>query len=97
MIAELIRSVGKIMKVKKNSKNHEIIRELKQFGYDVKVFYKRNRCNRGRIQPRGGVTLVSVIDPNGQQHIGESICSKADTFNKKLGVRIALGRALKSC
>lgn len=45
---------------------------------------------------KGGQTLVKVTTPTGQVLVGIAACSDKDNFNKKLGVNIALGRALTS-
>lgn len=42
----------------------------------------------------GGKTEIEIII-NGKTFNGESVCSLLDNFNKKLGVRIALGRIFK--
>lgn len=48
--------------------------------------------------PRGGETVayVSYVDPDGVEllHMGIATCSPKDTYNKKLGAAIALGRAM---
>jgi len=48
----------------------------------------------GDVLPRGGLTTVEVTSPTGETFIGEARCSDKDSFNRKLGVKIALGRAL---
>ena len=47
------------------------------------------------IFPRGGITTVEILCPDGQTLAGESNCSLKDGFKKKVGVHMALGRALK--
>lgn len=44
----------------------------------------------------GGITEVYVTTPTGQVLRGVARCSNRDNFNKKLGVQIALGRAMTS-
>ena len=80
------------------------VNDLRKMGYDVKVHHSRycqdmlvtyadaEPCN---FNPRGGLTQVEITTPDGSVLSGESRCSKEDPFNKKLGVRIAIGRALK--
>ena len=51
--------------------------------------------DRQVISPRGGETFVSVLLPSGHEVNGNAVCSKHDVYNKKLGVKIALGRAIK--
>ena len=48
-------------------------------------------CN---VLPRGGDTYVKIVTPAGNSYIGCAFCSPKDSYNKKLGVKIALGRAL---
>lgn len=44
----------------------------------------------------GGKTVVEVIDKvSGNSFISESVCGKNEQFNKRLGVKIALGRIMK--
>ena len=45
--------------------------------------------------PCGGVTVVMLVDMNGNIYYkGSAICSKKDNYNKKIGRNIALQRAL---
>ena len=46
------------------------------------------------LQAKGGMTRVKVIK-NDHEIVAYAHCSKKDVYNKKLGVKIALGRALK--
>jgi hypothetical protein len=41
---------------------------------------------------KGGSTQIVVDSPSGEHYVGLAICSNKDNYNKKLGVRIALGR-----
>ena len=84
--------------------NYMPIEDLKILGYDVEVkhdrMYDQRWDNRRRnylnaISPKGGVTKVTVVDTAGIEYYGLAECSPKDNFNRKLGVRIALGRALK--
>ena len=46
---------------------------------------------------KGGRTVVSLTPPGSQtEFIGESVCSFKETFNRRLSLNIAAGRALKS-
>lgn len=48
------------------------------------------------FSPFGGKTSVTVTTPDNNTSVtGESLCSLKDPFDKKLGLTIALGRALK--
>jgi hypothetical protein len=48
----------------------------------------------GPIDPdtKGGSTQIIIDSPHGRHYEGLAICSKKENYNKKLGVRIALGR-----
>ncbi len=48
-----------------------------------------------KVKPRGGITKVEIDFPTGDSVVGEAVCSKEDNYDKKLGIQIALGRALK--
>lgn len=52
------------------------------------------------VMPRGGATRVTIVkrddDVIEEQYLGESHCSAKDNYNRKIGVAIALGRALKN-
>lgn len=65
---------------------------LRKSGYKVAVFHSRNKKN-GIISPKGGKTTLIIDSPHGEHFEGVSVCSKEDNYNKKLGIRIALGRS----
>lgn len=44
--------------------------------------------------PRGGLHIVEVTTPDGQELRGEAICALSDPFNRRQGLQMALGRAL---
>jgi AraC-like DNA-binding protein len=78
------------------------VNDLKQKGYQVWVrHYRRKNINRNvsppveEIAQYGGYTIVRLKDEY-QEEVGVAFCSKKDKFNKKLGLRIALGRASKT-
>jgi len=49
------------------------------------------------VCPTGGSTEVSIYDAGlGVQVFGSAYCSDADNFNRRLGLRMALGRALSA-
>lgn len=53
------------------------------------------RYNYGPIDPdsKGGSTQVVIDSPDGKHFSGFAICSKKENYDKKMGVRIALGRS----
>ena len=48
------------------------------------------------ISPKGGLTEVEIRTPDGKELKGKAECSRKDTFNRKLGLTIAVNRALKT-
>ena len=48
----------------------------------------------GPIDPdaRGGSTQIIIDSPSGAHYQGLALCNNKDNYNKKLGVRIAIGR-----
>lgn len=76
------------------------VKQLRNMGYKVRVLHYREYIEtqsfggiREYLSPKGGSTQVIIDSPNGEHFIGEAICSKKENYNKKLGVRIALGRS----
>lgn len=70
------------------------VEKLRKSGFKVRVKHYRLMSPYG-IKPRGGKTVVEVTTPEGEGLTGMARCSRNENFNKRLGVRIALGRAFK--
>ena len=87
----------------------ETVHSLRKRGYKVRVLHNRvyeyRSDNTGKfdnyltflmtkeLSAKGGSTVVELT--KGQIHAkGEAICHPEDNYDKKEGVRIALGRAL---
>jgi hypothetical protein len=82
------------------------VQELRNAGYKVRVLHNRlyngyhkwqvgnKPLNSGPIDPdaKGGSTQVIIDSSSGEHFQGLAICSKKENYNKKLGVKIALGR-----
>lgn len=74
------------------------VQELRNLGYKVKVLHHRRHRLEGKegmtqfYHPKGGITQIIVDSPSGDHFEGRAKCSDRDNYNKKLGVRIALGR-----
>lgn len=54
------------------------------------IKYVRNK----KRNPRG--VILSLKLPNGQHSIGWSLCCPKDTFDKRQGILLAMGRAVAS-
>ncbi len=52
--------------------------------------------SRQVFSPRGGCTDVVLTSPDGETFMGNAHCSRKDNFDRKLGLGIAIGRALSS-
>ena len=84
--------------------NHELIEHLKDAGFNVYIEHFRNfygeperyyRRGLRVLNPdtKGGATIVR-LEKRGGTFIGIAICSDEDNYCYKLGVQIALERAL---
>lgn len=71
------------------------VERLRKSGFKVRVKHYR-LMNLDGIKARGGKTVVEVTTPEGETLVGMARCSRNENFNKRLGVRIALGRAFKN-
>lgn len=80
------------------------VQELRSMGFKVKVLHFRKPITKYKISgekyvdystpsPKGGATQVIIDSPDGQHFEGKAKCSDNDNYDKKLGIRIALGRA----
>jgi hypothetical protein len=88
------------MKKNKNkNKNSQTVKSLRQSGYKVRVMHDRDYEITSIYKPDvvrcRGFTLVEVTTPDGKYTtIGISFCRTIESFNRKRGLTIALGRAL---
>lgn len=73
------------------------VEQLRKSGYRVGVYHTRRYDHRliQPLLPNGGRTEVCVTTPHGLTVTGKARCSKEDTYVKKVGVQIALNRALE--
>ena len=85
------------------------IQQLRNNGYKVRVLHNRlyNGYHKWQVGDRdhvkkygpldpdskGGSTQVVIDSPSGEHFTGLAMCSKKENYNKKMGVRIALGRS----
>lgn len=72
------------------------VKQLKEDGYEVKIYHNREVDDAGQILCRGGSTEVLVTDSEDREFIGVAVCSDKEGYNKKIGVQIACGRAIKN-
>lgn len=73
--------------------NYLTVGFLRKSGYKVAVRHHRNINKDGSFKPKGGMTELIIDSPHGEHFEGRSFCCEQDNYNKKLGVRIALGRS----
>ncbi len=45
-------------------------------------------------EPCGGITKVTLVNPEGEEFRDEAMCSMLDNYSKRYGVRVALQRVL---
>jgi hypothetical protein len=86
---------------------HKMISELRKAGFRVYINHDRlvknvwvyenptTKVLQPMLSPKGGTTIVEIHAPEGKQYTGIAKCSKSDCYNKKRGLAIALGRAVK--
>jgi len=72
------------------------VEDIKQLGYKIRVFHDRTKNKDGSISPRGGSTTVEITDNHGHTALGKARCHERDNFVKRIGIMVAIGRALKS-
>lgn len=63
-------------------------------GAKVRFYHERNYEEDGSLSPLGGTTTARVTLANGREYWGVASCSNKDTFCKRIGRDISLGRAL---
>lgn len=66
---------------------------LRRSGYKVAVHHHRIKNKNGLFSPKGGKTVLTIDSPHGERFVGVAKCSNEDNYDKKLGIRIALGRS----
>jgi hypothetical protein len=77
------------------------VKQLRQSGYKVRVLHTRtyklvkhlDQISK-QLLAKGGTTTVEITTPDGKNLTGVAHCSNEDSYSKRLGVRIAVGRAL---
>lgn len=82
-----------------NSRNTPTIHQLRRAGWKVRVihgFTNEKYMGNEITNLSNRFTKIQITCPDKKDAEGISFCSKADQWNRKLGNRIALGRALKN-
>ena len=81
----------------------EGVKELRQRGFTVKARHNRNfklipKLNgfAPALSSKGGFTEVNIYKDEDLLASGWSACCGVDNYNRKLGVKIAINRALHS-
>ncbi len=82
---------------------NKTVKELRQSGYKIKIIHFREKgfiehgwCDVPYPLAKGGRTELLLMSPEGIQIKAEAKCSGKDNYCRKVGVAIALGRALKN-
>ena len=76
-----------------NSRNTPTIHQMRRAGWKVRVIHgitDENNVLSDRF------TRIELTSPEQKDSIGIAYCSRKDQWDRKLGNRIALGRALKN-
>ena len=84
------------------------IKQLRQAGFKVRVIHTRHYepvsaykmsgpvSRLSRLSGKGGSTRIQISSPDLQHNVeGIAVCSLEDSFNRKLGNSIAMGRAVQ--
>jgi hypothetical protein len=97
----------KEMLKRRQKRRHKTVQDMKDAGYDVKVRHYRAEDSdkyghphythkyTGQLVPCNALTVVTLSRPYGDVWSGKAYCGPQYQFCRKMGVRIALGRALK--
>lgn len=72
------------------------VKDLRRSGNKVRVLHTRNTTPDGTISCKGGHTVVQITTKDGRELSGMAKCRDDERFDRKLGLQIALGRALTS-
>ena len=83
--------------------NHSI-HQLRKQGYKIRVIHFRlpgpqpiQKLRESKTPPesKGGITRIELTTPDGKDYQAEAKCSKQDSFNRRIGNQICLGRIFK--
>jgi len=71
------------------------IERLRKNGYKVRVIHDVLSENDEYYDIAKHLTSIQILDPKGKEWDGHARCSMKDQYDRKLGNKIALRRALK--
>jgi len=92
---EEVKMDGRVVKYKHLRRTRSRIDETKAWAHTELSSLHQIRASGWDVFPLGGTTIAEVWDGDEIVAIGEAVCSDRDNYNKKIGRRISLGRALK--
>lgn len=72
------------------------VKSLRKSGFKVRVLHTRNLLHDGSPSCKGGSTTVEITTPDGKDISGTANCRDDERFDRRLGLTIAIGRALSS-
>ncbi len=87
-----------------HSRNTPTIHQMRRAGWKVRVIHGLTNNNllfapvstKDKQPLSDRFTRIELTNPDGKDSTGIAYCSKEDQWNRKLGNRIAIGRALKN-
>lgn len=86
---------GQIASLRQNGYKIRVFHHRKYVGINGEVYFAGIQIPDTELCSKGGLTVVQVITPSGETRTGFAKCSSKDPYNKKIGNKIALNRALK--
>ena len=61
----------------------------------VPLFEIREKLWQNLILPKGGETIIEATSTDNKEYVAVAECSLKDSYNNKIGLKIALGRLEK--
>lgn len=83
-VIEALRAEGKVVRIR-HHRNRRLVWVDHSVGLKMQVW---------DLDPKGGKTIVEILNPDGTGTIGVSKCYHRDIYSKKIGVKLALDKAL---
>jgi hypothetical protein len=89
---QILRQSGYKIRVTHKRKIDKIVNNV----YDVMSLYDIRQNNLQSLTlPKGGQTTIEVTTPDKKDYTIHSYCNEADTYNRRIGVNICIGRLVK--